>query len=264
MNVLQNWLWLGLECLGFIVMGVIVYALTRILRLETESWPFARPRAAALWGINSILLGWLLVSILFFALAPSETAPQRPTQARSYDSSDVVSQAVIAMVFLGPALLTMRWRREPWASTRVSRHNLGGSLIVGTLLALLGVVSIFLSGEHSPSQVIRHLGSRHIWALLQYAVVGFGEEFAFRGYLQTRLVAWLGRRQGWVFSSVLMALAHVVQRLTAGGMSPPDALLSSASLMPISLFLGYVMLRTENVIAPGLAHIFADWIGTLS
>jgi membrane protease YdiL (CAAX protease family) len=94
-------------------------------------------------------------------------------------------------------------------------------------------------------------------------VVGFAEEFAFRGYLQTRLVAWLGRWPGWVLASVLMALAHAVQRLTVGGMPPLDALSSSASLIPISLFLGYVMLRTENVVAPGLAPIFADWAGTL-
>jgi membrane protease YdiL (CAAX protease family) len=264
MNLQETLLWLGLQCLGFIVMGAVVYVLTRILRFQTQPWAFARPCPSALWGLGAVLTGWLLVSILLFALAPSEAAPQQPTQARSYDPSDVVSQAAIALVLLGPALLTMRWRREPWASARVSRHNLGGSLIVGALLALLSLASIFFGSEHSPGQVIGRLGSRHLWALLQYTVVGFGEEFAFRGYLQTRLVAWLGRWPGWVLTSVLMALAHAVQRLTVGGMPPLDALSSSASLIPISLFLGYVMLRTENVVAPGLAHTFADWVGTLA
>jgi membrane protease YdiL (CAAX protease family) len=246
MNVLQNWMWLGLQCLDFVVTGAVVYVLTRILRLRAHLWPFAQPRAAALWGLGAVLTGWLLVSILFFALAPGEAAPRQPTQTRCYDLSDVVSQAAIALVLLGPALLTMRWRREPWASAGVSRYNLGGSLVIGALLALLSLVSIFFGGEHSPGQVIGYLGSRHLWALLQYTVVGFGEEFAFRGYLQTRLVAWLGRWSGWVLTSVLMALAHAVQRLTVGGMPPLDALSSSASLIPISLFLGYVMLRRER------------------
>lgn len=264
MNGLQNWMWLGFQCLGFVVMGAIVYIVTRILRFRSHPWPFARPRAAALWGLGAVLTGWLLVSILFFALAPGEAAPRQPTQTRSYDPSDVVSQAAIALVLVGPILLTMRWRREPWASAGVSRHNLGGSLVIGALLALLSIASIFFGSEHSSGQVIDHLGSRHLWALLQYTVVGFGEEFVFRGYLQIRLVAWLRRWPGWVLASVLMALAHFVQRLTVAGMSPLDALSSSASLIPISLFLGYVMLRTENVIAPGLAHTFADWVRTLA
>ncbi|MDX9851718.1 MAG: hypothetical protein RBT01_14510 [Anaerolineaceae bacterium] len=41
------------------------------------------------------------------------------------------------------------------------------------------------------------------------------------------------------------------------------ALLSSAALIPISLFVGFVMLRTGNIVAPGLAHTFANWIDTL-
>ena len=28
--------------------------------------------------------------------------------------------------------------------------------------------------------------------------VGIGEEFAYRGYLQTRLAAWLGVGRGWI------------------------------------------------------------------
>lgn len=244
-------------------MGAVVYALTRILGLRAHAWPFAHPRTAALWGLGAVLTGWLLVSILFLALTPSEAAPQRPTQTQRFVPSGVVSQAAIALILIGPILLTMRWRREPWASAGVSQHHLGGSLVVGTLLALLSLVSIFFGGEHSPVQVLGHMDSGHLWALFQYTVVGFGEEFAFRGYLQSRLVAWVGRWPGWVLASVLMALAHAVQRLKVAGMSPLEALLSSASLIPTSLFMGYVMLRTGNVVAPGLAHTFADWVGTL-
>jgi len=55
----------------------------------------------------------------------------------------------------------------------------------------------------------------------------------------------------------------VVQRITRYNMSPLEPLTGSADLIPISLFLGYVMLRTENIVTPTLAHTFADWVGTL-
>jgi len=263
MGLQDTLLWLGVQCLGFLLVGAVTSLLTRALRLRTQAWPFPRPRAAAGWGLSAILAGSLLVSVLFVAVIPPGAGPQQPMNVRSYGPGDVARQAAIALILLGPALLAMRRRGEPWASAGVSRHNLGGALIVGTLLALLSVLSVFFGGEGGPGEVLTSLEGRHFWALLQYIAVGFGEELAFRGYVQTRLVAWLGRWQGWVLASVLMALAHVVQRLTVGGMAPLAALLSAATLIPISLFLGYVMLRTENVVAPGLAHTFADWVGTL-
>jgi membrane protease YdiL (CAAX protease family) len=259
----EMWTGLGLQCLGFLVGGAAVSILTRLLRIQTQTWPFAQPRSTALWGLGAVSAGWLAVTILFLALMPADGTSKQDPSSRSNGLTDVMGQAVTALLLLGPAFLAMRRRREPWASVRVWRHNLGSSLIVGAFVALLTVVSIVFDSERDPGQVIARLGSGHLWAFLQYGVVGFGEELAFRGYLQTRLVAWLGRAPGWVLASVLMALAHVGQRLTVGGMSRLDALGSSASLIPISLFLGYVMLRTENIVAPAVAHTFANWVGTL-
>jgi membrane protease YdiL (CAAX protease family) len=32
-------------------------------------------------------------------------------------------------------------------------------------------------------------------------------------------------------------------------------------LIPISLLLGFIMLRTDNIAAPAIYHTFADWVG---
>jgi membrane protease YdiL (CAAX protease family) len=105
------------------------------------------------------------------------------------------------------------------------------------------------------------LNMNHFWAFLQFSVVGFSEEFAFRGYLQTRLCAWLGRWQGWLLASVLMALIHIPQRVWMLGFDASTAFLSSAYLIPISLIMGFVMLRTENIVAPAIFNTFSDWVG---
>jgi membrane protease YdiL (CAAX protease family) len=258
---------LGLQSVGVVVIGAVVYGLTRALRLRYQGWPFDHPRRAALWGLGAILVGWLLVSVLFVLWVHPQSMPQGVSQGasgeRGYTLGDVISQALLAAVAFGPAVLAMRLRRESWASARVSSHNLGGSLVVGTAVALFTVAATFFGGERGLGEVLAGISVRHLWALIYYAVVGFGEEFAFRGYLQTRLVAWLGRWQGWIVASALMALAHIVQRMTVQGLPPLDALVSSASLIPISLFMGYLLLRTENIVAPGLAHTFANWVGTL-
>jgi membrane protease YdiL (CAAX protease family) len=246
-----------------VIIGVVVYALTRVLRFRRRTWSFTHPQGAAFWGLTAIFIGWVCVSALLFAFAKSPSTPARGADAREYGLSDVAGQTLITLILLGPALVVMRWRREPWASAGVSTHNLIGSLVVGMVLAMLATAETLFGGDGSPREMAAGLTTRHFWALIYYAVVGFGEEFAFRGYLQTRLAGWLGQWQGWAVTSILMASAHVVQRMTRMGMSPVEALSSSAALIPISLFLGYVMLRTENVVAPGLAHTFADWVGTL-
>jgi membrane protease YdiL (CAAX protease family) len=254
---------LSVQSLAFVAVGAAVYVLTRVLGFRYRTWPFASARDSSLWGIAAVLIGWMLVSMLCLLVARRQDTPQEPLGDRQYNANDVVSQAILALIAFGPALLVMRRRRESWASAGVSAHNLGRSLMTGILLIALSTAAGMLLGKRSFGEMASGLTVSHFWALLQYAIVGFGEEFAFRGYLQTRLMAWLGRWQGWVVTSVLMALAHVVQRITMVGLLPLEAVLSSASLIPISLLLGYMMLRTENVVAPGLFHTFANWVGTL-
>jgi len=254
---------LGIQSVMFIAVAAAVYVLTKVWGFRYRTWSFASARDSSLWGIAAVLIGWVLVSALFLLATRSQDMPQEPVGSHEYNLNDVISQAMLAFIAFGPVLLVMRRRRESWASAGVSTHNLGRSLMIGIFLIMLFIVASMLLGKRSFGDMVTGLTVDHLWALLQYAIVGFGEEFAFRGYLQTRLVAWLGRWQGWVVTSVLMALAHVVQRITMVGLPPLEAVLSSASLIPISLLLGYIMLRTENVVAPGLFHTFANWVNTL-
>jgi len=255
---------LGAQTLGVVAVGAAAYFLTRVLGFRHRTWTFASARESSLWGIGAVLIGWLLVSALFLLVTKSQASPQSPVGHREYNANDVIGQAILACIAWGPAVLVMRRRRESWASVGVSAHDLGRSLIVGILPIVFSALVNGRSSERGFGVLAAGLTAGHFWGLLRYATVGFGEEFAFRGYLQTRLVAWLGRWQGWVVASLLMALGHVVQRITMVGLSPLDAALSSLSLMPLSLLLGYVMLRTGNVVAPGLFHTFANWLNTLT
>jgi len=73
----------------------------------------------------------------------------------------------------------------------------------------------------------------------------------------------MGKWKGWLITSVLFALWHLPTRCQAEDMSFTEGLVSCAEIIPIGLVMGYAMMRTGNVIAPGLLHTFANWAESL-
>ncbi|MBN2226671.1 MAG: CPBP family intramembrane metalloprotease [candidate division Zixibacteria bacterium] len=168
------------------------------------------------------------------------------------------SRLILTLLLILPVIAAVKLLRERWASAGITRHNLISSSIVGLIAGILvGTVLLALKQQHTP------LTGSHIGLLGYYTIVGLSEEFVFRGYVQTRLIGWFGRTPGWIAASALMALVHLTQRLAVLGASPVDALAVALLLFPLSLFLGYLMLRTGNVVAPGLAHALAGWASAL-
>lgn len=247
---------LAVQCLVLIALGAIVVFLVRGLRFRYLNDLITRPGSSSLWALAAIFMGWILTSLLLL-VGNGGKESQSPT----YGPSDFVVQVILVGIVFGPVLIVMHRRRESLATAAVSKHNIGRSLLVGLVLsAAFFAWGMARSRPVEPGVVF---GAQSFWALMQFVVVGFAEEFAYRGYLQTRLVSWMGLRKGWLLASLLMALAHVSHRVALGGLTTGEAILSASSLIPISLFLGFVMLRTQNVIAPGVIHTFINWIDSL-
>ncbi|MBN2457019.1 MAG: CPBP family intramembrane metalloprotease [Sedimentisphaerales bacterium] len=106
---------------------------------------------------------------------------------------------------------------------------------------------------------IVNLRSHHAVAFIYYSFIAFGEEFLFRGFLQTHLVCWWGNIKGWLITAVIFAYGHLPYNMFINGRSFLDAVLPSTTLLPIGLLMGFVMLRTRNLIAPLVFHIFVNW-----
>lgn len=247
------------QCAVFVAVGALLVPLVRTLRFRPSAQTIPAPRASSLWALGALSVGWVLVMAFFFATRGGAPAETGTFQAESpATSEDVVAQFVLCIIAFGPALVVMRRRREPLASAGVSRDNLGRSLVLSVPLVAMPVVWRLVAprlGAATPP-----FDAMDFWALMKYVIVGFGEEFAFRGYLQTRLVDWLGQSRGWVLASVLMAMGHVGHRVVVLGMTGTEALAGSAALIPISLFLGFVMLRTRSIVAPGILHTAINWL----
>jgi membrane protease YdiL (CAAX protease family) len=156
-----------------------------------------------------------------------------------------------------PAGIFVFQDKESLRSVGISRANLWQATVIGTGLAALTFCFQHCGHVAKLSRLTQAI------AMVYYSFVDFGEEFLFRGYLQTRLVAWSGMAHGWIFASVLMALVHFPDRLMQG-MGFFDSFVSCIHLIPVSLLMGFVMLQTGNLLASGLYHTFMNWVKVLS
>lgn len=133
-----------------VVIGVIVYTLTRVLHLRYRGWSFDHPKDSALWGLVAIYIGWVCVSALFFTFASPSNTPVTSAETRDFGLGAVVSQMLTALVAFGPAVADMRWRRKPCTSAGASTHNLVGSLVVSGLLVVVPIAGTFFGDDASP------------------------------------------------------------------------------------------------------------------
>jgi membrane protease YdiL (CAAX protease family) len=166
--------------------GIFVYFVTRWLKFRYMPWPYPNPRQSAWVAMGTAILPFFLFGLISLASAPAVAETSVSTEFRTSPSS-VINELIAWLILLSPVLIAMRVRKESWQSAGVTRNNLGKSILLGCLLSLIVIVGC---GE-CMTGMLRGLNLDHLWAFLYYTVVGFSEEFGFRGYLQTRLCAWL-------------------------------------------------------------------------
>jgi len=252
----------GVSLLNFCGLGVVVYILARILKVQYNGYEFTNSKKVAIYAMMAVTISTCIITGLM-VLANSQNTSQVASHIQKYNLGIVINIMILWLIMLSPILIVKKIRKETWGSTGISKHNLKQSILIGTILAIITVASVLLSSSKSLIDIAQNLTLSALWALVYFAVVGFGEEFMFRGYLQIRLMGWIGRWRGWVLTSIFMALIHIPQRMATMGLSPKEALISSVLLIPISLIMGYIIIKTENVVAPSIYHTFANWVGVL-
>jgi membrane protease YdiL (CAAX protease family) len=221
---------------------------------DTSGFLSNQPKRSAVVALTSTFAGVGLIWIIFFSMSGARGT----SNGEEWNLSGVISQLILALIMLGPAVTAMYFNREGAETVGFTTRNWGFATIVAITLAVIGFVEV---GSERDWKLV--FSTVQVWSFVHYAVVGFAEEVLFRGYLQSRLELWMGSIWGWLAASLIMALSHLAQRMVFGEMAFLDALLSSFSLTSLSLFFGFVYMRTRNILAPGILHTFANWLGTL-
>ena len=178
-----------------------------------------------------------------------------PAGSTQYSQDDLIRQVIISGLSLAPFALVLLVRQQPLLSTGLGQQTMRGSITLGIAL---GFLSIFLRGKIY--SLINSIGAAQVNYLIAMAAVGFAEEVIFRGFIQLRLVAWLGARWGWILTAVAFALYHIPSRLLIEHVSLP--LLGFSLIMPLlfGLLQGWIMQKTGNIAGLAIYHAVHNWL----
>lgn len=243
---------LAYELVVFLLFGAAVYGLSRVLRCDLRLPHFHNPKRSALYALIAFIPVTIMISVLILTQMKLRGSVDQPIKVYQL----LVPQVIALAIYIIPAALAMVKNRESLITIGITRRNLWQSLVIGSAL----IVGTFFASQGVNLSKLSKLGPHHGISFAYFLCVGFGEEFFFRGYLQTRLIAWLGKLPGWVLTSVIMGCFHIINGLLIKGMSFPQAIAFSITFIPVSLLMGFVMLRTQNLLAPGLLHGVGQWV----
>jgi len=236
------------------LMGVV--AVTMLLGLsplfKRRPLVFKFPRREAFIALSLALLVGVGLWLVYIRLPI--TLPTVP-KTFQFSLDQLLRQVMVPVIILLPFAVALIARGQPWRSAGLGRQTLRPSLQLGLAL---GVITIFLRGKLY--SILGGLSLSEIYFLGAALVIGFAEEFAFRGYIQPRLSGWLGERWGWVTTALVFTLCHLPGQILVAGITSPVALgISLLDLFVFGLVQGWIMRKSGNIVATGLYYTIHLW-----
>lgn len=195
-------------------------------------------------GVVSLALAALI--ILFSFLFSRNGSIPLPGSG-NIESTRLVATALSLLPFAA-ALVA---RRQPLRSAGWERAGMGAALRAALILVFLVVVlrGMVLS-------FLKDLNSKTAMLLLTWLGIALAEETIFRGYVQLRLMPWLGKWTGTAAAVVL----YVLWRLPWLMVSATNLPVELAILAVNGLLSGWLMQKTGNVLAPGIYRAVSEWL----
>ncbi|MFC5367747.1 CPBP family glutamic-type intramembrane protease [Salinirubrum litoreum] len=217
-------------------------------------------RPPAVFVLATVVVSATALAV-FRWLAPQLTLP---TGLVGFLATTTATLGILAVT-----VAILRWEGVRPTALGISRY--GAAVALGLVagiwlvlnLAVLGVVTIAggavqfdLPSGLTPVQF-------GFFLVEQLLFVGLIEEFAWRGYLQSKLIDWASgrglsvtraRAVGLLAAAVLFALWHVPQRVLIQGLGLGETAGSVVLLVGLALFLGLLYEATRSVVFVGLVH----------
>jgi len=244
-----------------LVVGVlVVYLLSKALKLRPKPITISNPRKEATIALLVFLIvlaaTFALVFFYYAVFSPAFQLDKRPPF--TVDAINVLWATLFYVTWIIPLGIAMKITNQNRESIGITRENLGRSLALGFILS---TILIIVGGLLGPSLGggFKGFSASLAYGLIVYAILGYGEEVVFRGYIQTRLTAYSGMTKGWVLASLLFALIHFPKYYFMFPGAALDATVHALLQFPTGLLLGYIMLRSQNLNAPSIFHLFLVW-----
>jgi len=236
----------------------LVWLITKFHKPQSLEIKFEAPWKEAALAIGYVVGVFLILAVVFFFLEQSVGAP-----IGTYEQYDLLAAlsgwGLNAAISIIPVLVIAKIRKQNFETVGLTRKNMRVSLEIGFILSLL-ITFLSVTPERLQEKFFSY---NTLYAFIYFLAVGFGEELLFRGFLQLRCSTWLGEIKGWILASTIMAFVHIPQRIFVMGFNPLQALVSSIILIPFSLLMGFILLKTRSILGPMVIHTITNWINVL-
>jgi len=130
-------------------------------------------------------------------------------------------------------------------------------LTIGVIISVVTTILGVSGSEHQIYKLATTEGSgvstTTVLVLIPLSIlfVGPAEEFMFRGLVQKSLYEDHSKNESIMIASVFFSAIHIFAYFTAG---LEQALISLTTILILSVFLGYMYAKTENLLVPALIH----------
>jgi len=149
------------------------------------------------------------------------------------------------------AIFTRHWRAIGFTKQNFRKALLWG-VIAGVVWGIYTYVVFGMDKSLPPLWALQVAIAVPVWFLIMSPF----QEFFFRGWLQPRLQLAFGKLVGLVITSLAFTLWHFFPQLesTSTTTLPISSPIGILSTVLAGLLFGYIYQRTENIIAPWVAH----------
>ena len=249
MNPVDMKFWLGYlsEWLG--VIAVVMIAGTSPMIKKIRRIEFRFPRREATFS----LILFALIFFFAFQFFSNPIFEFLRTFAAALHGGEIAQRMLLALFSLIPVILLMVVRGQPLKSAGWSKENTRAGLTLGVVLLILVV---FLRGKFLP--LLQGISNEKGSLLFVILVWVAAEETIFRGYIQLRLMSYLGDNWGWLATSLLYVLWQLPGNDLLTQFSTQWPLLVLALVQ--GLLLGWIMRKTHHVSAPILLRVASTWL----
>ena len=174
----------------------------------------------------------------------------------------VLRDAIWIGLILLPVMVALRWSKQSSESIGANRKDLKKNLALGLLtssvfLLFVGILSPFLGGGFVGFSV------PVVYLFVSTAVICFGEEIVFRGYIQTRLTASRGPKTGIAIATLFFVLYNIPPGYFCFSGNIPSSLLFALWRFSTGLLYGYTFHKSQNLLPSSILHTLLVWGGLL-
>lgn len=230
-----------------ILIALFVKLFTKAFSFTSLDYNFTNAKKSAIKSLVIIILE-TLICLLYILLIDNFIA-------QISGLGILLLQSFIYILLTVIVVFTVLHDKESLQSIGISKLNLQKSCVLGIIL---GIIVVFVTGKAKKIMTMASFIS-----FIEFMIVGFAEEIIFRGYLQTRLNAWLGKFKGYLIIAIIFSFFHFHNMIILKGIDLETAFINCAKLIPLSLMFGYIMIKTENITSVSILHTFYNWVQRL-